>query len=131
MKSYFSQTGVRFYKLVDAPNEADMVKLGFRSYHEARKKGYEVVSVATASKRAPKKGEWFLSGAIPEGYKARNDMSGTQQILRLTLLREQTVFHLVLRKGKYENPERCPQGSRSTPEENAQPARLDSESLEQ
>lgn len=38
----------------------------------------------TGEFRAPKKGEWFLSGAIPEAYRAPNDLPGQEyQILRL------------------------------------------------
>ena len=29
---------------------------------------------STGEYRCPKKGEWFISGAIPEGYKAPNDL---------------------------------------------------------
>ena len=38
--------------------------------------------VKTGEKRPPKKGEYYLSGAIPEGYKAFNDMTEPRYILR-------------------------------------------------
>ena len=31
---------------------------------------------ATGEVRPPKKGEWYLSGAVVEAYRARNDMTG-------------------------------------------------------
>jgi len=36
----------------------------------------------TGEKRCPRKGEWFLSGAIIEGYKATNDLSTVYHIAR-------------------------------------------------
>jgi hypothetical protein len=41
---------------------------------------------ATGEFRAPKKGEWYLSGAIPAGYKAPNDLSSPYHIARLVAL---------------------------------------------
>jgi hypothetical protein len=40
-------------------------------------------AVRTGEFRAPKAGEWFLSGAIPAAYRAANDLSGEYNILRL------------------------------------------------
>lgn len=38
--------------------------------------------IRTGEKRCPKKGEYYLSGAIPEGYKAHNDMKDVRYILK-------------------------------------------------
>ncbi len=40
--------------------------------------------VATGDKRPPKRGEWYLSGAIVEAYKAPNDLTSTYWIARPT-----------------------------------------------
>lgn len=40
-------------------------------------------AVATGEKRAPRKGEWFLSGATPEAYHATNDLSTPYPIAKL------------------------------------------------
>ncbi len=37
----------------------------------------------TGEKRCPRKGEWFLSGAIIEGYLAVNDLSTVYHIAKL------------------------------------------------
>lgn len=37
----------------------------------------------TGEKRPPKKGEWFLSGAIVEAYYAPNDLTTPYHIARL------------------------------------------------
>lgn len=34
--------------------------------------------------RAPKAGEWYVSGAIPQGYRAPNDLSAEYHIVRPT-----------------------------------------------
>ena len=39
-----------------------------------------VVVVYTGERRAPKKGEFFISGAVPTAYKAENDMSAVHCI---------------------------------------------------
>ncbi len=44
-------------------------------------------AVLTGEKRAPKKGEWYLSGAIPEAYRAPNDLSTAYHILALVKVR--------------------------------------------
>lgn len=40
---------------------------------------YEIIG-----KRAPKRGEWFISGAIPQAYLARADLSAVYHIARPT-----------------------------------------------
>lgn len=40
-------------------------------------------AIRTGAFRAPRKGEWYLSGAIPEAYRAENDMSEAYYILKL------------------------------------------------
>lgn len=40
---------------------------------------------ATGERRRPKSGEWFLSGAIVEAYRARADMTVERQIARLVV----------------------------------------------
>lgn len=59
----------------------------------------------TGEYRAPKKGEWFLSGATPEAYQAPTDMPGQEyQILRLVSGHEVAQWvedtHRVTRDGK-------------------------------
>lgn len=38
--------------------------------------------ILSGEKRAPKAGEWYLSGAIPEAYRAPADLSDVFYILR-------------------------------------------------
>lgn len=40
-------------------------------------------SVKTGEFRTPKRGEWYLSGAIPQAYKAPNDLTTPYHILKL------------------------------------------------
>jgi hypothetical protein len=46
---------------------------------------------ATGEFRPPKKGECFISGAIPEGYLANNDLSTAYYIGRLVEVETQEV----------------------------------------
>ena len=43
--------------------------------------------------RAPKRGEFFLSGAIPQAYRARNDFSLTYLIVRPTFHAKQRTCY--------------------------------------
>jgi len=52
---------------------------------------YEVVEY-----RRPKKGEWYLSGAIPKGYQAPNDLS--QEYLVINLKEEAVQKTVWIRK---------------------------------
>jgi len=42
-------------------------------------------AVKSASFRTPKAGEWYLSGATPEAYKAKNDLTTKYWMVRLVL----------------------------------------------
>jgi hypothetical protein len=44
-------------------------------------------------KRKPKKGEWFISGAIPEAYQAPNDLNTKYYIAELKRVERKTVFN--------------------------------------
>ncbi len=47
----------------------------------------DVRFIKTKEFRAPKKGEWFLSGAIVEAYKAPSDLSSAYWIAKRVLAR--------------------------------------------
>ena len=47
-------------------------------------------AIPTGEKRAPKKGEWYLSGAVVEGYRAANDLTTEYHIAKLVRV-ERTV----------------------------------------
>jgi hypothetical protein len=47
------------------------------------KKQSGVRAVKTGEFRPPKAGEWYLSGAIPEAYRAPNNLSTSFYIVRL------------------------------------------------
>jgi hypothetical protein len=54
-----------------------------------------VKAVRTGEFREPKKGEWYLSGAIAEAYRARNDLSMKFNICKLVLTRTRTIVEIV------------------------------------
>ncbi len=57
--------------------------------------GYrEIKAVYTGEKRPPKKGEWYLSGAIVGAYLAPNDLTTPYHIARLVKVRTETVEHI-------------------------------------
>jgi len=78
-----------FYRLGQAsvPNKKECKKLGLEIRVKPITKDVRIVW--TGEKRAPKKGEWYLSGAIIQGYKAFHDMDAPYHIGRL--VRVETV----------------------------------------
>lgn len=46
-----------------------------------------VRAISTGVKRRPEKGEWYLSGAIPEAYRALNDLDHPYIIARIVKVR--------------------------------------------
>ena len=51
----------------------------------------DVKAVFSGEKRPPKKGEWYLSGAVVGAYKAPNDLSTAYHIARLVKVKRVTV----------------------------------------
>lgn len=85
----------KFYPLVDPPDSTEVQALGFIAsissyWTKPFQRTFGLVAVKTGEKRNPKAGEWFLSGAIPEAYKAHNDLDTEYHILRLARI-ETTV----------------------------------------
>lgn len=44
--------------------------------------------------RPPRRGEWYLSGAIPCAYRAKNNLSASYTIVRPTLRGEDTLHYM-------------------------------------
>jgi hypothetical protein len=51
--------------------------------------------VSTGEFRNPKKGEWFISGAIPEGYLAPSNLDYSYNIGRLVKVKIKTVVTVI------------------------------------
>ena len=66
---------LEFYPLVDFYH-------GPRLTNEERR---DLRAVATGEFRAPRRGEWFLSGAIIEAYEAKNDLTTPYHIARIVI----------------------------------------------
>lgn len=55
-----------------------------------------IMAVFTGEKRRPKKGEWYLSGAVVEAYRAPNDLPTEFHIAKLVLVEEQLILKRTL-----------------------------------
>lgn len=53
---------------------------------------HEVMAVKTGEFRAPKQGEWYLSGAVVEAYKAPKDMRALFHIVQIVRVKKITTF---------------------------------------
>jgi hypothetical protein len=93
----------KFYPLCDTPTREDTESLGLKRSEVtgplptfgggARVKGArrEIKAQWTGEKRCPRKGEWYLSGAIIGAYRAPNDLSQTFHIARLAVTETRTT----------------------------------------
>lgn len=52
----------------------------------------QVMAKPTGEKRPPRKGEWFLSGALVEAYYAPNDLSTSYYIAKLVRVKRVTIL---------------------------------------
>lgn len=84
---------MKYYKLAERPRFVDLKQLGLNSQADGPwvnpffpwKIG--IAAILTGEKRFPKKGEWYLSGAKPEAWRAPNDLTHTHSILQLVLVK--------------------------------------------
>lgn len=87
-----------YYPLSDRPTAEECDALEFPQSEawqswmsQGRTEGLYLVVEPTGETRPPKAGEWFLSGAIVEGYRALNDLSDPYPIARLVKIRRRLI----------------------------------------
>ena len=91
----------KLFKLGDRVSieEAETLGLDWKkanSLFEGTKDGLFPRAVLTGEFRSPKKGEWYLSGAIPTAYKAPNDLSTEFRICKLVAMNRTTTVSEVI-----------------------------------
>jgi hypothetical protein len=69
----------KYYPLADEPSPEELYNLEVSDKVGVR-------AMATGEMRAPRKGEWFLSGAVVEAYRANNDISIQYNIAKLVVV---------------------------------------------
>jgi hypothetical protein len=69
----------KYFPLADEPSPEDLAALNVEDRVGVR-------AVATGEFRAPRKGEWFLSGSYVEAYRAENDLNTAYHIAQLALV---------------------------------------------
>lgn len=92
----------KLYRLADVPTSKESKALGVldkpcednpATYLPASMLGkIHLRGVRTGEYRAPKAGEWYLSGAEPEAWKAKNDLGSPYYILRLVRVKTEKVI---------------------------------------
>lgn len=79
------------FPIADRPTVSERKKFGL----EIMQPFNNLRAVWTGEKRTPKKGEWYLSGAIVEAYKAPNDLSTVFHIAKLVKIKREMVERIV------------------------------------
>lgn len=78
------------YNVIDYVPKAERAALGMEQGMLASDR--QIMAVATNQFRTPKAGEWYLSGAIPEAYRAPNDLSIQHRIAKLVVVRKKVIW---------------------------------------
>lgn len=78
---------MKFYPCADRPFR-EMKNFGLKLGKDSIQ---NIKAIYTGEKRKPKKGEWYLSGAIIEAYRAPNDLSDIHLIAKLVLTKTETI----------------------------------------
>jgi hypothetical protein len=87
-----------YYRVADLPTRQELANLGMDETSGAisrnRKAGrrVEIKAKPTKEKRPPGKGEWFLSGAIPEAYRSDGGMMSCYRIVKLVVVERIEYF---------------------------------------
>ena len=78
---------------VDRPSWKELAyfKLSGKNYYSH--KDHTLMTIKTGEVRAPKAGEWYISGAEPEAYKAKGDFKDTNKkpIAKLVLTKRRSI----------------------------------------
>jgi len=87
---------MKLYPLADWPTLTEKRKLGFTPEElSGARQQPDICAVLTGQKGRPKRGEWYLSGAIPQAYRAPNDLPMEFHMLRLVRVKERTVTTII------------------------------------
>lgn len=82
-----------YYLLADRHPEASPYYLPANARaDDIRPRQHELRAQWTGEKRPPKTGEWYLSGAIIEAYRAPNDLETPFHIARIVRGKTETIF---------------------------------------
>ena len=92
---------LQHYRLGDTPTQDECDRLGVlrkdqlvTSWSPPQCDGEFVAAKRTHEFRAPRKGEWYLSGATPLAFRAHNDLSTEYRIMRLVVLESYTKVQI-------------------------------------
>ena len=83
----------KIYPLGDHLNSDERRQFGIKEFFEPAARAIQAVS--TGVKRFPKKGERFISGAVPHAYLAQNDITYAYYIAKLVKTETVTITRIV------------------------------------
>jgi hypothetical protein len=78
----------KYFPLGDMPSEEEMESLNLDTSFASRYTRRHIAAVWNGEKRWPKKGEWYLSGAVVTAYKAPNDLNMSFHIARIVRIKQ-------------------------------------------
>ncbi len=92
-----------YYLLRDSPRLTERQSLGFKdneySWPCPIRVGFRgLIATWTGEKRPPKKGEWYLSGALIAAYRAPNDLTTSFHIAQLMVIQTELTVTTEPRK---------------------------------
>jgi hypothetical protein len=64
-------------------------------FHSQHFKTHDVYAIKSDEFRPPKKGEWYLSGALIDAYQAKNDLTSSYRIAKLVRIEKITTYKIL------------------------------------
>ncbi len=78
---------MKIYDIADRPTVEERALFGLKMSDNFN----SIKAILSTEYRCPKKGEWYISGAIPQAYRAENDLSMKANIAKLVLTETKTI----------------------------------------
>jgi hypothetical protein len=84
-----TKNGIKLYQLGDRHPEQKFGPLATIGHSDNA-----IMAINSRQRRCPKKGEWYLSGALPKAYRSPNDLSTEYLIATIVRVKKETNYNI-------------------------------------
>jgi hypothetical protein len=84
-----TKIGIKLYQLGDRHSEQKFGPMATTGHSDS-----SIMAINSKQFRCPKKGEWYLSGALPKAYQSPNDLSTEYYIATIVRVKKETNYNI-------------------------------------